>query len=192
MLLLVSPKPRSSRTLILCTCRLVGRNSSFLSPFKWLALKEGPNQEEKTPEHYPPEPRPPQENLTSVVLEVRQSLLVAPQNRLELGDDLTTKVLPAGRQLAELLQLTHPENPEEPIPWPRPSAASVSGSRCVCGAEACPLRALPGRVLLEQQRDKLLGNVERQKTLSHLLQNLQLVPAGGGEPVHPGQGSSKD
>lgn len=112
MLVLVSPRPSSSWTLIFCTCRLVGRNSSFLSPFKWLALKAGPDEEENTPEHHPPEPRPTQKNLTSVVPEVRQGLLVACQNRLELGDDLTTKVLPAGRQPAELLQLTHPDHKE--------------------------------------------------------------------------------
>lgn len=138
MLVLSSPRPSSSWTLILCTCRLVGRNSSFLSPFKWLALKDGPNEEETTPERYPAEPRPTQEKLTSVVPEVRQGLLVAHQNRLELGDDLTTKGLPAGRQLAELLQLTHPdhkENPEEPIPWSRPS----TGSYWACSVFLCVL-----------------------------------------------------
>lgn len=165
MLVEISPRPRSSWTLILCTCRLVGRNSSFLSPLRWLALKDGP--EENTPEHEPPEPRPTQKNLTSVVPEVRQGLLVAHQNRLELGDDLTPKVLPAGRQLAELLQLTHPdhkETPEEPSPWSGPSAGSYwacfQQQPCVCGAEACPLCALPGRVLLQQELDKLLGDVE--------------------------------
>lgn len=43
----VSPKPSSSFTLILWTCRLVETNSSFLSAFWLLALKEGPAKEEK-------------------------------------------------------------------------------------------------------------------------------------------------
>ena len=37
-----SPKPDSSCTLILWTCRLVGMNSSFLSAFRLLALNQGP------------------------------------------------------------------------------------------------------------------------------------------------------
>lgn len=41
--LCVSPKPSSSCTLILWTCRLVGINSSFLSAFRLLALNNGPN-----------------------------------------------------------------------------------------------------------------------------------------------------
>lgn len=50
---------------------------------------------------------------------------------------------------------------------------------------------LPGSVLVQQQFDKLSGNVERQHALRHLLQNPQLLPAGAGEAVHPGHGSSE-
>lgn len=46
--------------------------------------------------------------LTSVVVEVGQRLLVGQQDVLVLGDDLPPQVLPAGRQLSQLLQLTHP------------------------------------------------------------------------------------
>lgn len=45
---LISPKPSSSWTLILCTWRLVDMNSSFLSAFKLLALNDGPDMEEET------------------------------------------------------------------------------------------------------------------------------------------------
>lgn len=147
-----SRRPRSSWTLILCTCRLVGRNSSFLSPLRWLALKDGP-EKENTLEHESPKPQPTQKNLTSVVPEVCQGLLVAHQNRLELGDDLMPKVLPAGRQLAELLQLTHPDHRENPVhglDLLQVLTRHVSSSSHVCGAEACSLCALPGRVLLQQ------------------------------------------
>lgn len=159
-----SRRPRSSWTLILCTCKLVGRNSSFLSPLRWLALKDGP-EKKNTPEHDSPKPQPTQKILTSVVPEVCQGLLVAHQNRLELGDDLMPKVLPAGRQLAELLQLTNPdhrENPEEPSPWSGPSAGSYQAcfqqqpcvwSRSmfsVCSTWTCPPAAVAGQTVGER------------------------------------------
>lgn len=122
-------------------------NSSFLSPFRWLALKDGPTEEENTPEHLQQKPELQQKNLTSVVPEVHQRLLVAQQNRLELRDDLTAKVLPAGRQLAELLQLTHPDhqNPEEQSHTPSHSPPAST--------------SVPGGVLLQQQLDKLLRDI---------------------------------
>lgn len=46
--------------------------------------------------------------LTSVFAEVRQRLLIGKEEGLILGDDLPPQVLPAGRQLAQLLQLAHP------------------------------------------------------------------------------------
>ena len=48
--------------------------------------------------------------LTSVLVEVRQRLLIGEEEALILGDDLPPQVLPAGRQLAQFLQLTHPED----------------------------------------------------------------------------------
>lgn len=50
---------------------------------------------------------------------------------------------------------------------------------------------VPGRVLLQQQLDKLPGDVQRQDALSHLLQHPQVLPVSGGETVHPGHGASK-
>lgn len=45
---------------------------------------------------------------TSVFTEVRQRLLVCEYYVLVLRDDLPPQVLPAGRQLPQLLQLTNP------------------------------------------------------------------------------------
>ena len=50
---------------------------------------------------------------------------------------------------------------------------------------------VPGCVLLQQQLDKLSGNVERQDAFGHLLQHAQVVSISGGEAVHPGHGASK-
>lgn len=46
--------------------------------------------------------------LTSVVVEVRQGFLVRQYYGLVLRDDLSPQILPAGGQLPQLLQLTHP------------------------------------------------------------------------------------
>lgn len=74
-------------------------NSSFLSAFRLLALNEGPAMDRrKDCETGRTEPaRSAQRTLTSVVVQVRQRLLVREEDVLVLGDDLPPQVLPAGR-----------------------------------------------------------------------------------------------
>ena len=113
----VSPKPSSSCTLILWTCRLVGMNSSFLSAFRLLALNEGPDvQRVKKIERiivcdkkykylscslfFFLKKKPtlkPLWTLTSVVVEVCQCFLVREYYGLVLRDNLSPQVFPAGR-----------------------------------------------------------------------------------------------
>lgn len=50
---------------------------------------------------------------------------------------------------------------------------------------------IPGCIFFQQKFDKLSGNVKRQDALSHLLQNPEVAPFGGGEAIHPGHGASK-
>lgn len=74
-------------------------NSSFLSAFRLLALNEGPAADRRTGcETGRTEPaRSARRTLTSVVVQVRQRLLVRKEDVLVLGDDLPPQVLPAGR-----------------------------------------------------------------------------------------------
>ena len=46
--------------------------------------------------------------LTPVLVQVADGVLVGEDDGLVLGDDLSAEVLPARRQLPQLLQLTHP------------------------------------------------------------------------------------
>lgn len=106
----ISPKPSSSCTLILCTCRLVGINSIFLSAFRLLALKDGPDvlSSEQTMDYscsvtddslntlWIHQHLKPMQTQTPVVVEVRQCFLVSLYYRLVLGDNLTPQTLPAG------------------------------------------------------------------------------------------------
>ena len=48
--------------------------------------------------------------LTLVLMEISEGLLICEDDGLVLCDDLPPQVLPAGRQLTQLLQLTHPDD----------------------------------------------------------------------------------
>lgn len=53
-------------------------------------------------------------------------------------------------------------------------------------------QTLPDGVFLQQQFDKLAGDIQGEHALCHLLQDPQVVAVSGGEPVCPRHDAAKD